>query len=272
MAKKRPTQIPATTIDLVSSTAAMMPAQAAFQAVSAAEIVKEGLGFQRAHGMKGDTFTDSSTVVIVPTRGVINFRVIQSWQVLMAPMNQKRQWLYAVGDEVGIAYNNMIRLILGNPDLSKYKYILTLEDDNLQPSDAHIRLLESIAEHNFDAVSGIYWTKGDYNMPMAYGDPARYAATGVLDFEPRDVRAALAKGHVMEVNGIAMGCALWRMDMFREVPEPWFVTVSDVTPTGPQAFTQDLYFCKRARERGKRFAVDFRVPVGHLDITTGILY
>jgi hypothetical protein len=78
----------------------------------------------------------------------------------------------------------------------------------------------------------------------------------------------------MEVNGIAMGCALWRMELFRELAAPWFVTVNDVFPEkgGAQCFTQDLYFCERARRAGKRFAVDFRVKVGHLDTETGVVY
>jgi hypothetical protein len=50
------------------------------------------------------------------------------------------------------------------------------------------------------------------------------------------------------------------------------VTVADMTPQGSQMFTQDLYFCKRAVAAGKRFAVDMRVCVGHLDTQTGVLY
>jgi hypothetical protein len=167
----------------------------------------------------------------------------------------------------------MIKGILANPELSKWKYILTLEDDNIPPPDAHIRLLESIEWGNYDAVSALYFTKGEYNMPMAYGDPDEYARTGVLDFRPRDVREALAAGQVMKVNGIACGCGLWRMDLFREIPPPWFVTVADVVEgKGIQCFTQDLNFCEKAVRLGKRFAVDMRVKVGHLDMGSGVLY
>jgi len=133
--------------------------------------------------------------------------------------------------------------------------------------------LESINWGNYDAISGLYFTKGEQNMPMAYGDPATYARTGVLDFRPRDVREALAAGQIMPVNGIAMGCALWRMDLFRQIPAPWFVTLNDLVPgKGIVGMTQDLQFCERAVRAGKRFAVDMRVKVGHLDINTGTIY
>jgi hypothetical protein len=239
--------------------------------MSAAKAV-EGLGFERIEIIPGSTYQDNSTVIIIPTRGMIHHRVVQSWQNLIAPMNQKRAMLYAVGHEVGHAYNELIKQVLAHPELSKWKYVLTLEDDNIQPPDAHIRLLESIEQFKFDGVSGIYFTKGEIGMPMAYGDPDDYARTGVLDFRPLDVRAALTRGQVVGVNGIAMGCALWRMELFRQIEPPWFVTVADMTPAGPQGFTQDLYFCQRAVRAGKRFGVDMRCRVGHLDVASGVVY
>jgi hypothetical protein len=203
---------------------------------------------------------------------MIHHKVISSWQNLIAPMNQKRFFVYAAGHEVGRAYNEMIQFIVNHEQLRTWKYVLTLEDDNIQPPDAHVRLLETIEKYKFDAVSGMYWTKGENNQPMAYGDPEEYARTGVLDFRPRNVLEALAKGKVMEVNGIAMGCSLYRMELFKQIEAPWFVSFADVTEKGPAAFTQDLWFCQRAKAIGKRFAVDFRVPVGHMDINTGIVY
>jgi hypothetical protein len=231
-----------------------------------------GHGFERVMVLPGSTYADNSTVVVIPTRGMIHHKVVSAWQGLMTPMNQKRAIMFAAGHEVGQAYDAMIKTIIAHPELSKWKYVLTLEDDNLPPMDAHIRLLETIEYGKFDAVSGIYFTKGPYNMAMAYGDPAEYKRTGVLDFRPRDVRAALEQGNVMPVNGIAMGCALWRLEMFKQLPPPWFVSVSDLTPDGPAGWTQDLYFCNTAIRAGKTFAVDLRVKVGHMDVATEEVY
>jgi len=231
------------------------------------------LGFERVELLHGSTFKDCSTIQLVPSRGLIDPKVIGSWIGLIAPMNQKRWLTFTEGDEVGHAYTEMVGRILKDPYLSKWKYIMTMEDDNLPPPDAHIRLLETIDWGGYDAVSGLYFTKGDWNMPMAYGDPAEYARTGVLTMQPRDVAHAVEAGTIMEVNGIGMGCALWRMDLFREIDPPWFVTVNDIIPDkGIMAFTQDLYFCERARRVGKRFAVDMRVRVGHMDVETGVVY
>lgn len=238
-----------------------------------AGLASAGLGFERVQAIPGSTYRDSSTVLVIPTRGMMHHRFVATLHNLIAPMNQKRAMLFCAGDEVGHAYNRMIQNVLDNPDLSKWRYVMTIEDDNLVPPDAHVRLLESIEWGKYDAVSGVYFTKGDINMPMAYGDPVKFKQTGVLDFTPLDVRAALAHGNVVECNGIAMGCSLYRMDLFREIPPPWFVTVADVIPEkGVQCFTQDLHFCQRAKHAGKRFAVDMRVKVGHLDVNSGVVY
>jgi hypothetical protein len=232
-----------------------------------------GLGFEKVELLPGSTYKDNSTVVVIPTRGMIPQEVVQKWMAMIQPMNGKRAILFAKGHEVGHAYNEMIKMILAHPELSKWKYVMTLEDDNLPPADAHIRLLESIEWGGYDAVSGLYFTKGEINMPMAYGSVDDFKRTGVADFRPRDIREALAAGQVMPCLGIAMGTALWKMDIFRDIAPPWYVTVSDVVPgKGIQSMTQDLHMCSRAIQAGKRFAVDMRVHCGHLDTTTGVVY
>lgn len=261
----------ATTLQQVAPAATPVPA-ADMIGVDSVLAKMEGRGFERIDLIRGETYRDSSTVVIIPTRGTINYRVVQSWQNLIAPMNQKRAIFFATGHEVGKAYDAVLAAVLANPNLSTWKYVLTLEDDNLQPADAHIRLLETIEQGGFDAVSGLYWTKGEMQQPMCYGDPERYRQTGVLDFAPRDVRTAVAQGTTIECNGIAMGCALWRMDLFRKIGAPWFQTVADVVNGGVAMMTQDLFFCERAKRAGSRFAVDARVRVGHLNLGDGIVY
>lgn len=239
------------------------------------EIRAVGRGFDRVMEVPStNTYADQSTILIMPNRTPeFHFRVISSIFSMAAPMNQKRHMMYCIGDEVGVAYNNLIKACLDNPELAKFKYVMTVESDNIVPADAHLKLIETIERGRWDAVSGLYFTKGEVNMPMAYGDPARFEATGELEFTPRDVGDALVTGRVMPVNGIAMGCALWRMDLFREMPAPWFVTVNEVVPgQGMMAFTQDLWFCRAARKAGRRFAVDCRVRVGHMDLVTQEIY
>ena len=223
------------------------------------------LGFERVEHVPKSSYRDSSMVIIVPCRSPhLHVKVVQAIQALSWPMNGKRVMLFVTGAEVGQAYDDQVAEILEHPELGKWKYILTLEDDNIPPPEAPILLAEAIEEGPFDGVGGLYFTKGDLGMPQCYGDPAHFARTGELDFRPRDVVSAIKQGAIVPCNGIAMGCSLYRMSAFRDLPRPWFQT----NPCN----TQDLFFCSKAARAGKRFAVDCRVRVGHLDVASGVIY
>lgn len=230
-----------------------------------------GLGYERIAHVPKSSFKDSSMAVIIPSRDeYLHTTFVQHLNALAYPMNQTRAMFFVSGAEVGKAYDETVAQILAHPELGKWKYVLTIEDDMIIPPDAVLKLVESIDLGPFDAVGGMYWLKGDYNMPQMYGSPDEFARTGVLDFRPRNPIEALSKGEIVEVNGIAMGCSLYRMDLFRQVPAPWFVTREDPTTGG--CGTQDLVFCAKARRAGKRFAVDARVRCGHADWRSGVIY
>ena len=205
--------------------------------------------------------------IIIPSRtDYVKIRFWQHIQQLQFPMNTNRHLFHVHGAEVGKAYSEQVRTILDHPELGRWKYILTIEDDNLVPHDAVIKLCESIELGPFDGVGGLYFVKSDdMPMPQCYGDPEKFARTGVLDFVPRDVTEAMKHGgSIVECNGIAMGCSLFRAESFRKVPGPWFVS--------SPSHTQDLDWCTKAKRAGMRFACDTRVRVGHADWNTGVVY
>lgn len=215
---------------------------------------------------KSKSYRDLSTIIICPTRGQIPARVVQSWMGLMRPMNQKVIGpLFASGMEVGQAYNNMIESILANPDLRNWKYILTIEEDNMPPADGLLKLYESMDK--YDVVQGLYWTKGEGGQPMIYGDPK----VTPKNFIPQ----VPIPETVQEANGLGMGFNLFKLDIFKDpdIPKPWFKTVQEVVPgQGAKAYTQDLYFYENAAKAGYVFACDNRVKVGHYDFQNDIVW
>lgn len=239
--------------------------------VSIAEASKGMKGYERIEHVPKSSFRDTSMCIIIPTREPhLQIPFVQKLQSIMWPMNQRRYMFFVSGAEVGLAYDEQLKGILAHPELASCRYLLTLEDDMLIPGDAVLKLCESIEIGPFDAVGGMYFTKGDFNMPQIYGDPAEHARTGRLEFRPLDPTPALAAGNaIVECNGIAMGCSLYRMELFRQIPGPWFQTLNEY---GVGAMTQDLFFCRKAKLAGKRFAVDLRVRCGHVDWKTGEIY
>ncbi len=214
--------------------------------------------------IKGNTYKDLSTIIIIPTRGLIHCKAVSSWWSLITPMNQKTTKVFAVGMEVGDAYNNMIEQILQHPELSKWKYILTLEEDNLPPPNGLMKLYENI--DNYAAVGGLYWTKGEQGQPMIYGE----GKDGDLHFRPQNPRE-----DIQECDGLGMGFTLFQLDLFKDsrIPKPWFKTLQDWSPeTGAKVYTQDLYFFENIRKLGYKVACDTRVRVGHLDPQTEVVW
>ena len=212
---------------------------------------------------KGGQYQDLSTVIICPTRGVIPARVVESWMNLMRPMNNKVYGpIFIAGAEVGAAYETAVELVVANPELSKWKYMLTIEEDNIPPADGLLKLYESICQckklcgEHYGAVGGLYWTKGEAGQPMIYGNPK-----GLLSFEPQ----IPLPDKVQEANGLGMGFTLFRLDLFKDdaIERPWFRSVQAVNEGQG---TQDLYFFNKMRKAGYRLASDNRVRVGHYSL------
>jgi hypothetical protein len=206
------------------------------------------------------SYKDLSTVILTPTRGGRSLcpRFVSAIAGLMRPMNQQVFGpVFLSGMEVGHAFNSGIEMIMNNPSLSKFKYILTVEDDNIPPPDGLLKLYESIGD--FDAVGGLYWTKGESGQPMIYGAPNQ----SPMNFIPQQV----VDNSVQQCNGLGMGFTLFKTDVFRKLEKPWFETKQSWDPnSGVKCYTQDLWAFERMAKAGMRVACDTRVKVGHLDI------
>ncbi len=208
---------------------------------------------------KSKMYKNLSTIIICPTRGMFPTRVVQSWMRLMRPMNQIVAGpIFAESMKIDVAYNTLIKYILGNSYLSTFKYILTLEEDNIPPPNGLLKLYENMDD--YDVVGGLYWGKGDDGFPMMFGDP---------DVDPLDGKPVVPKrGTIQRVNGMGMGFNLFKLDIFKNIPEPWFKTIEDYDPAKygddiTVSLTQDFYFYKLAAKYGYKFAVNTNVLVGH---------
>jgi hypothetical protein len=206
---------------------------------------------------KESVYKDLSTICIIPALNQVATKAASSWWNLMAPPNQKFVKLFAQGMEVGEAYSQTIEQILAHPDLSKFKYILTMETDNVVPPDGLMKLLQQMEAHpEFACIGGLYWTKGYNGVPQIWGD----VNDPVLNFKPMPPVA----GQLVECCGTGMGFNLFKVEMFRDskLRKPWFKTTASTTEG---MYSQDLYAWTDFRKHGYRCAIDCGVLVGHVD-------
>lgn len=208
---------------------------------------------------------DLSTIIIVPSLGSVPTRVVATWLGLMMPPNNRICRLFADGMEVGAAYSACLESIQRHPDLSTWKYVLTLEHDNMPPPDGLLKLLTRAEEHpEFTAIGGLYFTKGIGGVAQIWGDPNDHP----VNFRPQ--KPAL-DGSLVECCGTGMGFTLFRLAAFKDtrLRRPWFKTAAS---REEGAFSQDLYFWHDARKWGHRAAVDCSVKVGHYSSSDGIVW
>lgn len=232
--------------------------------------------------LKGHSYKDMGTVCIVPMRkgGTLRPKWVETFNGIIKPPNHPFLTYYAEGCEVGDAFNQVIWTVLNTPDLMAWNsgrgpWLFTVEDDNLPPPDALIKLLEDMHNTPFAVVSGLYWTKGEGGVPQIWGNPTEVPVT----YYPQPP----IPGTIQECRGTGMGCAVWDLQMFLDprtrqgvgvdgVPV-WFKTMAEVGSDGiPKVGTQDLSFASQAQKAGYRFAVDTNVRVGHIQWDTGVVW
>lgn len=202
-------------------------------------------------------YRDLSTIIVVPALGTVPTKVVASWMNMYNPPNQRIVRMFAMGMEVGAAYSRTIEQILANPDLAKYKYLITLEADNVPPPDGVPKLLNQMERHpEYAVISGLYFTKGPGGCAQIWGD----TRDPVLNFRPLVPQI----DQLIECCGTGMGFAAWRLDIFKDekLRRPWFQTTSSQSEG---CYTQDLFFFTDARKYGYRCAVDCSIRVGHFD-------
>jgi len=212
------------------------------------------------------SYKNLSTVIVTPTRGgrSLTPRWVSAMQGLMRPMNNPTVGpIFISGLEVGAAFNAAVEMILASPVLSKFKYMLTVEDDTVPPPDGLLKLYESIDK--YDIVGGLYFTKGEGGQPMLYGDPD----VSPLNFIPQLVK----ENQVQRVNGTGMGFSLIRLELFKKSKPPYFETKQSWDPNvGTQCYTQDLFWHEKVIRSGGKIAVDNRVKCAHHDVENDFLW
>ena len=129
-------------------------------------------------------------------------------------------------------------------------HLMCIEDDTFPPLDAIERLLV----HDKDIVCGWYPKRQEgprIGVPIILKNGKRQS----LD-TPDD--------SLVELYTAPMGCTLIKMDVFRRIEMPWFVTTGQLT--------QDSFFSQKARDAGYTLWCDTSIRCEHIDRITNKIY
>jgi hypothetical protein len=173
-------------------------------------------------------------------------RCLEGWTV---PDTIERRIYVVQGKPVADAYNDAATTALEDAA----DFLLCVEDDHVIPPGTFDKLWAIYQDHGPRAIVGAWYPqKKDQRSgaPIVIRDGKRT----YLDDD----------GDLHEVYAIPQGFALIPTQVFREIPQPWFVTTGCVT--------QDSYFSQQARDAGWRLYVDSSTRIKHVCRNTGKVY
>lgn len=125
------------------------------------------------------------------------------------------------------------------------EWVCFLDDDQVVKPDTLMRLLS----HEKDIVGSLYSTKRPPFVPIVFKD------TGQYEFDNYAWRDLPPDGGLFgPVRATGTGGMLIRRKVFETIPAPWFNAME---------FTDDLFFCEKARAHGFDIFVDLDAPIGH---------
>ncbi len=188
----------------------------------------------------------------VPLQWALNFKSMSP------PINFNCDFNIVMGKEIGYARNALAKSALERG----CKYLFFLGDDVVAPPHTLRQLIYRMENMpNVDVVGGVYCAKADPAAPLVF---VENGAGSYWDWKI---------GEFFPCTGLGMDCTLIRTSLFEKIPEPWFKTVDEDSHAdgvaAMEAWTEDLYFLKKAADAGAGIWCDASIICEHHDVYSG---
>jgi len=136
-------------------------------------------------------------------------------------------------------------------------HVLFLDADMTFPPGMAPKLFDVGA----DISAALYFKKSPPHQPVAslFNHPTDEQLMNPIDLPE-------ATGPV-DCDVVGMGATLVRREVFESMDRPWFA-YEVYRPTGEMSVTEDVIFCRKARDAGFRIACDTRIICGHIRTET----
>jgi hypothetical protein len=128
-------------------------------------------------------------------------------------------------------------------------HLLMMDTDQVY----HPKTLTRLLQHNLPVVGALVHRRYPPFDPLMYRGKLNAYDT-IYDYED---------GELVEVDATGTGCLLINMDVFDNLPEPWFKFVERPKEEGG-LIGEDIWFCNLLKGAGFKIYVDTSVPAGHL--------
>jgi len=199
-------------------------------------------------------------VVGIPTLGrPLCLEWAMALKSLNPPINYNSVFAIVRGKPVDVARNEIAQEAIKNGA----KYLLFIGDDTILPPHALRQFIFRMENNpNIGVVGGVYCSKSDPPAPLVFRDNGKgsYWDWKIGEFFP--------------VTGLGMDATMIRVEIFKDLPQPWFKTVDTDNfldgVNNAEMWTEDLYFLKNVADNSKwEIWCDAGVICEHWDYATG---
>jgi glycosyltransferase involved in cell wall biosynthesis len=184
-------------------------------------------------------------LLAIPTNRYIEPETFKSIWDLEVPEGYEIDFQYSYGYQI-----DQIRNLIGEW-AKRYDYLFSVDSDIILPKDTLVKMLAA----DKDVITGLYIQRipGTHTLEL-YMD----TAGGGMGNIPAEL---LPKDSIVEIAGCGFGCTLVKGDVFRKMEYPHFYYKSALTIQ--DTVSEDVYFCKKARETGFRIWADTSIICNH---------
>ena len=147
--------------------------------------------------------------------------------------------------------NGLVKMALENNN----SHMLMMDTDQTYPPDVINLLLGTMGRRDCLMVGTVIYRR---YIPF---DPLVFLRDGNGLYKMSDEEIYAEED--LEVDATGCGCVLYDMNLFRDIPQPWFEDKSMESHVAPG---EDIGFCYKLRDRGEKIFVNTRVSIGHLGL------
>ena len=185
-------------------------------------------------------------LVAIPTNKYIEPETFKSIFDLEVPSGYKLEFQYFYGYQI-----DQIRNLIAEW-AKRYDYLFSVDSDIVLPKDSLKKMLEA----DKDIISGLYIQRipNTHTLEVYMVDPNG----GIIN-----IPYELLKPHngLVEIAGCGFGCCLVKGDVFRAMEYPHFFYKSAINHK--DTVSEDIYFCKKARDLNFKVWVDTTIICDH---------
>jgi len=148
---------------------------------------------------------------------------------------------YSIGDSRNLIVEHALEI--------GYDYIMWVDSDMILPKETILKLMS----HNKDIAAGVYSYKLLNNTNAVAKRFVKDAEDTYEDITLKEIRES---ERLIGIDAVGFGCVLTKVDIFRNIPKPWFVYSPEMG--------EDVYFCRKAQEAGYKVYLDTSIKCGHI--------